>query len=134
VATGRRRARKEALFFLYQQDLLGLTREDAVIRRSAVRPEEMDPYQRRLVEGVAEHRAEIDSELGRRLEGWTLERLAPLERNLLRLGLFELRWASENPPAVTISEAVELAKRYCSDEAARLVNGVLGALATEERS
>lgn len=119
---------------MYQQDLLGLTPEDAVKRRSAVRPEEMDPYQRRLVEGVAEHVAEIDSELSRRLEGWTLERLAPLERNLLRLGLFELRWALENPPAVIISEAVELAKRYCSDEAARLVNGVLGVLAGEERS
>ncbi len=132
MATGRRRARKEALFLLYQQDLLDLTREGAVSRRDAVRPEEMDPYQRRLVEGVAEHLAEIDSELGRCLEGWTLERLAPLERNLLRLGLFELRWTLENPAAVTISEAVELAKRYCSDEAARLVNGVLGALATEQ--
>jgi N utilization substance protein B len=120
---GRRRARRDALFALYQMDLLA--RDENLATDSG---EWNDPYQTRIVLGVLDHKAEIDGELARHLEGWTLDRLAPLERNILRIGLFELRYAPDTPPAVAVSEAVSLAKRYCSDEAGRLVNGVLGSL------
>lgn len=128
MSTGRRKARREALFALYQRDLLERERADPADGSTAGSLDATDPYQQRLLEGVLEHRAEIDTELAAHLEGWTLDRLAPLERNILRLGLFEVRWVGDTPSAVAIAEAVTLAKRYCSDEAGRLVNGVLGSL------
>ncbi|MHB9148847.1 MAG: transcription antitermination factor NusB [Thermoleophilia bacterium] len=128
MTTGRRKARREALFALYQRDLLEREREDSADGSSVDSPATTDPYQQRLIEGVLEHRSEIDTELAAHLQGWTLERLAPLERNILRLGLYEVRWVADTPAAVAIAEAVTLAKRYCSDEAGRLVNGVLGSL------
>ncbi|HZK48259.1 MAG TPA: transcription antitermination factor NusB [Thermoleophilia bacterium] len=128
MTTGRRKARREAVFALYQGDLMQRQRADVVGGSEAGAGAERDPYQQRLIEGVLEHRQEIDAELAARLEGWTLERLAPLERNILRVGAYEVRWVIDTPAAVAVAEAVALAKRYCSDEAGRLVNGVLGAL------
>lgn len=138
MTTGRRKARREALFALYQRDLLDREHEDRAAGSVAVPsattdpvadlPPSLDPYQQRLIQGVREHGKEIDTELAAHLQGWTLERLAPLERNILRLGLYEVRWVADTPAAVAIAEAVTLAKRYCSDEAGRLVNGVLGSL------
>ncbi|MHB0978467.1 MAG: transcription antitermination factor NusB [Thermoleophilia bacterium] len=131
MTTGRRKSRREALFALYQRDLMERDAESALSRvRTAAPVGEPDPYALRLVEGVLDHLEEIDALLSANLEGWTLERLAPLERNILRVGAFELVWAPDVPAAVAVSEAVTLSKRYCSDEAGRLVNGVLGALAT----
>ncbi|MHB8868247.1 MAG: transcription antitermination factor NusB [Thermoleophilia bacterium] len=128
--TGRRKSRRDAAFVLYQQDLLDRDVESALSRLSAEAvPGQVDPYGHRLVQGVLDHREEIDALLSAHLEGWTLARLAPLERNILRLATYELKWVPDVPPAVAMSEAVTLTKRYCSDEAARLVNGVLGALA-----
>ncbi len=129
MTTGRRKARREAVFALYQRDLMDRERvEPEGDAAAADSGEETDPYERRLIEGVLEHRVAIDEELSAHLEGWTLERLAPLERNILRVGLFEVKWVADTPAAVAIAEAVTLAKRYCSDEAGRLVNGVLGSL------
>lgn len=128
MTTGRRKARREALFALYQRDLLEREREDPADGSSVEPLATTDPYQQRLIEGVLEHRSEIDVELAAHLQGWTLDRLAPLERNILRMGLYEVRWVGDTPAAVAIAEAVTLAKRYCSDEAGRLVNGVLGSL------
>jgi N utilization substance protein B len=123
---GRRSARRQAVFILYQQDLLQLTPEDALTRAGAL---EVDEYAARLVTGVAEHRHEIDAELEQHIEGWSLQRLGVLERAILRLGAFELLWELEVPSAVVIDEAVGSAKRFCSDEAGALVNGVLGSVA-----
>lgn len=131
MSTGRRRSRREALFALYQLDLLDRDVEGALSRlRVEAATSDRDAYGRRLVEGVLEHLGEIDALLSAHLEGWTLDRLAPLERNILRVGAFELRWVADVPAAVAVAEAVGLSKRYCSDEASRLVNGVLGGLAT----
>jgi transcription antitermination protein NusB len=100
----------------------------------------VDTYTRLLVLGVEDRLPELDRLMAKHLQGWSVERLAALERNILRMALFEmgLRHTGENagnredepvvPPEVAIDQAVELAKRYCSDEAGALVNGVLGAV------
>ena len=115
---------------LYQQDLLSLNAEKALDRAEERRP---DAYTASLVRGVAAHRAEIDETLGRHVEGWSLQRLGVIERAILRLAAYELIWEPDVPSAVVIDEAVESAKRFCSDEAGSLVNGVLGSVAESVR-
>lgn len=126
MSTGRRSARREAVFILYQQDLLGLTVESALKRSAGVL---VDEYAKRLVYGVGAHRDDLDGQITRHITGWSLERLGILERAILRTAAYELAWEREVPDAVVINEAVALAKRFCSAEAGALVNGVLGALA-----
>ena len=130
MARGRRSARRHAVFVLYQQDLLSLNAEKALERAEERRPDE---YTASLVRGVDAHRAEIDETLGRHVEGWSLQRLGVIERAILRLAAYELIWEPDVPSAVVIDEAVESAKRFCSDEAGSLVNGVLGSVAESVR-
>jgi N utilization substance protein B len=131
MPTGRRSARRQAVFVLYQQDLLHLTPEDALMRAGGP---DVDAYTAELVGGVGAHRGEIDAALQKHIEGWSLQRLGVLERAILRLAAFELMWEPEVPPAVVIDEAVGSAKRFCSDEAGSLVNGVLGSVAGSVRA
>jgi len=126
VPLGRRSTRRQAVVILYQQDLLGLDAEAALAR---VEGEEIGDRARSLVLGVAEHREAIDALLAKHVMGWSVERLGVLERCILRLAVHELLNEADVPEAVVIDEAVELAKRYCSEEAAALVNGALGSLA-----
>ncbi len=130
MGVGRRRARRDALFILYQMDLMRVDAESGLLRaeRSGVL---VDEYTRRLVRGAWECRDKLDAALQKHLRGWALDRLAPLERNILRMAAFELRENSDVPTSVALDEAVGLAKRYCSNEAGALVNGVLAALAAE---
>ena len=121
---GRRQARRTALFLLYQWDLTGQP-------LASLYEGEVDDYARELAEAVAARAAALDRRITDAAEGWTADRLGLLERNILRLGLQELD-ANEVPLEVVIDEAVTLAKRYASDEAARLVNGILGRIAREE--
>jgi len=130
VSTGRRNARRQAVFILYQQDLLSLD-VGAALDRADRRV--TDAYSRRLVEGVAERRDEIDGLLREHVTGWDLDRLGILERAILRVAAYELRWEKEVPEAVVINEAVALAKRFCSGEAGALVNGILGSVSGEEK-
>jgi N utilization substance protein B len=127
---GRRSARRHAVFVLYQQDLLGLSAEDALERAGDPRSDE---YTTELVHGVGEHSGQIDEILDKHIEGWSLNRLGALERAILRLAAYELLWEPDVPSAVVLDEAVEAAKRFCSDEAGSLVNGVLGAVAGSVR-
>jgi N utilization substance protein B len=129
VAAGRRNARRQAAFILYQQDLLELT-TGAALRR--VEDTGVDPYARGLVLGVARYLEAIDTVLQQHVAGWSLERLGTLERSVLRLATYELLWEADVPEAVAIDEAVELAKRFCSDEAGALVNGILGSIAISD--
>lgn len=126
MAIGRRSARRQAVFVLYQRDLLNLTVEGAFAR--AADAGGLAPYAESLVRGVDTHAGDIDAILSTNLSGWTLDRLGILERSILRLAVYEMLWESEVPRAVAIDEAVELAKRFCSDEASALVNGVLGSV------
>ena len=130
MSAGRRSARRQAVFVLYRQDLLA--RDWGTIGQGGD-DADVDPYTRDLVLGVAQEHAAIDTVLHAHVAGWSLERLGTLERAILRLAAYELLWEPEVPEAVAIDEAVELAKRFCSDEAAALVNGVLGSVAASEK-
>lgn len=120
---GRRAARRTALFLLYQWDLTGRP-------LASLYEGDIDPFARETAEAVAARAPELDGRITEAAEGWTADRLGALERNILRIGVHELD-GDAVPPEVAINEAVELAKRYASDEAARLVNGVLGRIARE---
>lgn len=122
----RREARRAAVFVLYQWDLtespLGSLFEG-----------EVDPYTRTIADRVAAHAAELDAKITAASDDWTADRLGAVERNILRVAIEELA-AGEVPKEVVIDEAVTLAKRYASDDAGRLVNGILGKIAREETS
>lgn len=120
---GRRAARRTALFLLYQWDLTGQP-------LTALYEGDVDPFARELAEAVTPRAEELDRAIDEAAEEWTAARMGVLERNILRIGIHELEHATV-PAEVAISEAVELAKRYASDEAARFVNGILGRVARE---
>ncbi|HZR93360.1 MAG TPA: transcription antitermination factor NusB [Gaiellaceae bacterium] len=120
---GRRAARRTALFLLYQWDLTGNALE-------AHFEGDVDPFARELAQRVVERREALDRRIDEVSEGWPAERLGVLERNILRIGISELE-GDTVPAEVAISEAVGLAKRYASEDAARLVNGVLARVARE---
>lgn len=128
---GRRAARRQAVFLLYQHDVTGLGFDD--LERNAERDgTPVDPFARALMEGVAADPSFLDGLITGAAEGWTAERLAPLERNILRVAIHEILDWPDIPAAVSINEAVDLAKRYCQTEAPGLVNGILGRIATEQ--
>ena len=125
----RRRAREVALQVLYQEDLnprAGPAAGDEFIRRR-LRTREMVEFSRGLVEGVRRHRAGIDQWIERTAANWSLHRMAPTDRNILRLGAYEILFA-DTPDRVAINEAVELAKRYGTAQSAQFVNGILDRL------
>jgi transcription antitermination protein NusB len=128
---GRRAARRQAVFLLYQHDVTGLPLEE-LERNSARDGTPVDPFARALSEGVAVDTAFLDALITGAAEGWTAERLAPLERNILRVAVHEILDWPDIPAAVSINEAVDIAKRYCQAEAPGLVNGILGRIAAEQ--
>jgi N utilization substance protein B len=117
--------RRAAVFALYQSDVTGRAAAD-VLERGAT------GFTRELVEGTVRERAELDELIARHASGWSLERIAPLERNILRVALHELLHREDVPAEVAIDEAVEAAKELCSVDAPGFVNGILGAIAREE--
>ena len=126
MSTGRRQARRTALFLLYQWDLTGQP-------LTALYEGEPDEFALDLAHAVAAHAEELDERITESAEGWTADRLGTLERNILRVGVYELEEKTV-PPEVAINEAVVLAKRYATEEAARLVNGILGRIEREQRA
>ncbi len=96
--------------------------------------EEVVAYATKLVEGVQEHASEIDRLIDTSAERWALERMPVVDKNLLRMGVFELLWMADVPTAVVINEAVELAKSLSTDESGRFVNGILGRIAQEREA
>jgi transcription antitermination protein NusB len=121
---GRRQARRTAFILLYQWDLTGQP-------LASLFDGEVDEFARETAEAVAARAEELDRRIDDAAEGWTADRLGAPERNILRIGVYELETGSV-PPEVAINEAVELAKKYASDEAGRLVNGILGRIAREK--
>jgi transcription antitermination protein NusB len=120
----RRQARRQAIFLLYQWDLSGRA-------IGAQYGGEIDPWSRELAEAVAARAPELDERITAAAEGWTADRLGAVERSALRVAVQELQTHSV-PAEVAINEAVAFAKRYASEEAGRLVNGILGRIQREE--
>lgn len=125
----RSRAREAALLVLYEARTKGTDPREVL--ESSVLPAE--PLVRLLVEGVADHVTEIDVTIARLATGWSLDRMPTLDLLVLRLGVFELVHRPDVPTAVVIDEAVELAKRFSTDDSGRFVNGVLASVARESR-
>ena len=123
MTISRRQARRQALFLLYQWDLSG----QAIGSQYA---EEIDPWARDVAEAVAARAAELDSRITAASEGWTADRLGAVERSALRVAVHELDTRAV-PAEVAINEAVAFAKRYASEDGARLVNGILGRIQRE---
>ena len=117
--------RRAAVVALYQADVTGRPAAGLLER-------EATPFTRELVDGVLAEQAELDELIATHSSGWTLDRIAPVERNILRVALHELRSRPDVPVEVAIDEAVEAAKELCSAEAPAFVNGILGAVARQE--
>ncbi|GGK25273.1 N utilization substance protein B [Pilimelia terevasa] len=128
----RRKARKRALDVLYQADLRDQPVPDVlgdyVARLERPLPEHLG-YATALVEGVAERIDRIDEVISTYAEGWTLERMPVVDRNLARIATYELLYVDEIDDAVAITEAVELARQMSTDDSPRFLNGVLGRIA-----
>jgi transcription antitermination protein NusB len=122
-------ARERALSLLYEAESKELSPR-AVVAALPVRP---DPLVVELVEGVEDHGDELDKLIAEHARDWSLDRMPAIDRNVLRIALFELGSRPEVPVAVVIDEAVELAKRFSTDDSGRFVNGMLSAIAPKIR-
>ena len=126
----RSEARERALGLLYEAAAKSLTPAEVL----AALPVEPDALATMLVEGVASQQEEIDALLVAHARGWTLERMPVIDRTVLRIGVYELLDRPDVPTAVVIDEAVELAKRFSTDDSGRFVNGMLSAIAAKVRA
>jgi N utilization substance protein B len=114
--------RRDAVFVNYQRDVTGRPLEELL--------GEARPLTRELAEGVDHHREELDDTIAAHAKGWTVDRIAPLDLNVMRVALYEMDF-TETPAEVAIDEAVEIAKEYCGADAPGFVNGILGAVVRE---
>lgn len=130
----RSKARKRALDILYAADMRGESGVEALERVTAEDGAPTNDYTAVLVRGVEEHRARLDELLASYAEGWTLARMPAVDRNVLRLGLWELLYADDVPDAVAVSEAMALVRDLSTDESPQFVNGVLGNLQRNKAS
>ena len=124
----RSKARKRALDILFEAELRGLPVLGLLAERQSLGEQPVPEYAAELVRGVAAHRARIDSLISENAVDWTLERMPAVDRNILRLGIYELLWAADVPDGVAISEAVLLAQDLSTDASPAFVNGLLGRL------
>jgi transcription antitermination protein NusB len=115
--------RRDAVFAVYQHEVTG--------RSLAELLEGAKPFTRELAEGTQANLEQLDELIARHSKGWSLERIAPLERSIMRVALYEALHRDDIPVEVAIDEAVELTKRYCGADAPGFVNGILGAAVGE---
>jgi N utilization substance protein B len=115
--------RRDAVFALYQHEVTGRPLEELL--------EGSKPFSRELAEAVEASRPELDELISKHSKGWALERIAPLERSIMRTALYEALHSDDVPVEVAIDEAVELTKEYCGADAPGFVNGILGAALAE---
>jgi len=116
--------RRAAVVALYQHDVTGRPLDELIDR-------EASPFTRELAEGTVREEPELDALIARYAQGWTLDRIAPLERSIMRVALYELLHREDIPDEVAIDEAVESAKELCGADAPGFVNGILGAVHRE---
>ncbi len=129
IVPARRKARKRAVDILYESEMRGADTLEVLRDRVARAEPPISPYTRVLVQGVVEHQGRIDELISGYATDWTLERMPPVDRNILRVAVYELLWCDDIDMPVAISEAVELAKSLSTDDSPRFVNGLLGRLA-----
>jgi transcription antitermination protein NusB len=125
----RREARERAMALLYECESKSISPAEVI----AALPVAAEPFTAELVEGVGEHLDEIDDTIRRYAKDWTLERMPAIDRAVLRIGVYELVHRPDVPTGAVISEAVELAKTFSTDDSGRFVNGMLSAIAADVR-
>jgi len=130
----RSRARRQALYILYQREVTGQPIGRILTEKSYIEDEEGEPgeFCVLLVTGAEEHIAEIDQRISSVSENWVVSRMPLVDRNILRMAVFELLYLDDVPPSVTINEAVELAKTFGGEDSSKFVNGVLGRIADQQ--
>lgn len=111
--------RRDAVFALYQREVTGRPLDEMLVGAK--------PFTRELAKGTEERRTELDEAIAGHAEGWTVNRIAPLERSIMRVALYEAAYRDDVPTEVALDEAVGLAREYCGTDAPGFVNGVLGA-------
>ena len=124
----RSKARKRALDILFEAELRGTPVLDLLTERTELASPPVSAYAADLVRGVTEHAPRIDELLAQYAQGWTLDRMPAVDRNVLRIGAFELLWQDDVPDAVAISEGVPLAGELSTDDSSGFVNGLLARL------
>jgi len=127
-------AREHALQFLYQLDLMGFEKLEvmqAFLDRSEM-SEVLREFARSLILGVHENWPRLDEEIRLAAKNWDLQRMAVIDRNILRLGIYELLFCEDIPPKVVINEAVELGKRFSTEQTGGFVNGILDSIVKKE--
>lgn len=129
----RRRARETALKILYAMDIADAPVEQAIADHYAQFGEDVSvaEFANVIVRGVARRRDEIDETIRRASQNWRLERMARVDRNVLRAAVFELLWIPDVPKRVTLNEAIDLAKRYGAEDSSAFINGLLDRIAGE---
>ena len=132
--SARSKARKQALDLLYETDIRGtnlietLEVRDIPAEGPDARP--IREYTRELINGVSENRRKIDELITTYAQGWDMDRLPALDRNILRLGIYEILWSTTVPTSVAIDEALDLARELSSDDSSKYIHGVLGRIAS----
>jgi N utilization substance protein B len=132
----RRKSRELALQLLYQLDVQGEGSPEPYLDEFWARhpvDREVRGFVESLVRGTKQHQAKIDELIAQYAEHWDLERMAVVDRNILRQGIFELLWMTETPPKVVINEALEVAKKFSTRESSRFINGMLDRVHKELR-
>jgi len=136
--SARSKARKQALDLLYETDIRGTNLVETLVSRDVpaegpdARP--IRDYTKDLVNGVSENRRKIDELITTYAQGWDMDRLPAVDRNILRLGIYEILWAKDVPTSVAIDEALLLAKELSSDDSSKYIHGVLGRIASIQES
>ncbi len=132
------KAGKQALDLLYETDIRGTNLVETLVSRDVpaegpdARP--IRDYTKDLVNGVSENRRKIDELITTYAQGWDMDRLPAVDRNILRLGIYEILWAKDVPTSVAIDEALLLAKELSSDDSSKYIHGVLGRIASIKES
>lgn len=132
--SARSKARKQALDLLYETDIRGTNLVETLILRDIpaegpdARP--IRDYTKELVNGVSDNRRKIDELITTYAQGWDMDRLPAVDRNILRLGIYEILWSKDVPTSVAIDESLILAKELSSDESSKYIHGVLGRIAS----
>jgi len=128
----RRKARILALEIIYQKEITESSLEEIIENRQCTGTQEMpSEFALKLIEGVLEHQEEIDKLIADYADNWAIDRMPSLDRNIIRISLYEIMHEKEIPISVSINEAVEMAKIYGTEDSGKFVNGVLGKISSE---